>query len=162
MAGCRLVLDWPMPQSRSVVYLHAVFSTVDRRPWLVDPEVRRDLVAFMFEASRRLDCPARAIGVVTDHVHLLVRQGRSANQSDWIKEIKRSSTIWLRRRAPNLVDFHWQAGFGVFSVSASALDTVHHYVATQEERHRCTPFQPEFRRLLEQHGEDTNDPYLWK
>ena len=88
-----------------------------------------------------------------DHVHLLVRHGRTTSQADWVKEIKRSSSIWIKERDPRVKDFTWQSGYGVFSVSASNLDAVRDYVSKQDEHHKQQGFQDEFRMLLKKHGE---------
>lgn len=68
---------FPMPQSLSVVYLHLVFSTKIRRPFLRDRQVREKLHAYLGEASKRLDCAPVLVGGVEDHVHILARFGRT-------------------------------------------------------------------------------------
>jgi len=60
-----------------------------------------------------------------------------------------------------LHDFAWQAGYGVFSVSASKIDIVRDYVAAQEEHHRKLSFQDEFRTLLRKHGMEWDERHVW-
>ena len=48
--------------------------------------------------------------------------------------------------------FAWQAGYGAFTVSRSAMDSVVAYIDNQEEHHRTMTFQEEFRSLLDRHG----------
>jgi putative transposase len=84
-----------MPQSLSVVYIHLVFSTKDRRPLLRDQTIREALHAYLGEISKRLDCPPIRVGGVEDHVHLLARFGRTITQAEWVKELKRVSNQWL-------------------------------------------------------------------
>jgi REP element-mobilizing transposase RayT len=150
-----------MPQSLSVVYLHLVFSTKDRKPYLRDPDLRNEMHKWLGGATRELQCPSELIGGVEDHVHILARLGRTISQSDWVKEIKRTSSIWIKERDPRLGDFAWQAGYGVFSVSASNLDVVRDYVARQEEHHAKQTYQNEFRWLLQKHGEAWDERYVW-
>ena len=88
-----------MPQSLSVVYLHLVFSTKDRRPFLHDPTVREAAHAYLGEISKRLDCPPIMIGGVEDHVHILARFGRTIAQAEWVKELKRVSNAWMKEQA---------------------------------------------------------------
>src|SRR5437762_3443696 len=104
-----------MPQSLSSVYLHAVFSTKGREPFLAEATLRSELFAYMSEVSRRLDCPRLAIGGAEDHVHLLVRFARTITTADWIKEVKRVSSAFMKK---DVRDFGWQAGYGVFSVES--------------------------------------------
>jgi putative transposase len=66
-----------MPQSLSVVYLHLVFSTKDRCPFLRDQKLRLTLHAYLGEVSKRLDCHPILVGGIEDHVHVLARFGRT-------------------------------------------------------------------------------------
>ena len=95
-------------------------------------------------------------------MHLLARQSRTISQADWVKELKRASTIWLRQeQGAAFKDFSWQGGYGIFSVSASNLETVEEYIAKQEEHHRTKTFQEEFLSFLKKHRIDWDDRYVW-
>jgi len=102
-----------MPQSLSAVYIHLIFSTKERFPYLKDEQVQRDLHAYLGEISKRLDCPPIRVGGVEDHVHLLARFGRTITQAEWIKELKRVSNGWLKTEA-GLRHFQWQSGYADF------------------------------------------------
>ena len=82
-----------MPQSLAAVYLHLVFSTKDRFPFLNDESLRRRLHEYLGGVTKTLDCPPLRVGGVEDHVHLLVRFGRTVSIADWVKEVKRVSSI---------------------------------------------------------------------
>jgi putative transposase len=111
-----------MPQSLSVVYIHLVFSTKDRRPFLRDKATRDALHSYLGAISKELDCPPIRVGGVEDHVHLLCRFGRTITQADWVKELKRVSSGWLKQQSRLDADFEWQCGYADFSVSQSNLD----------------------------------------
>jgi len=72
-----------MPQALSAVYLHLVFSTKERRPWLRDAKLRESVHAYLGSVSKQLGCPVLLAGGVEDHVHLLTRFGRTVSQADW-------------------------------------------------------------------------------
>ena len=74
-----------MPQSLSAVYIHLTFSTKERRPYLRDETLRKDLFAQLGSISKQLDCPPIKVGGVEDHVHLLARFGRTITQAEWVK-----------------------------------------------------------------------------
>jgi REP element-mobilizing transposase RayT len=150
-----------MPQSLSSVYLHLVFSTKEREPWLQDLDLRAECHAFLGGISKQLDCPPLIVGGVADHVHLLARFGRGVTQSDWVKELKRVSSRWIKERDARLAGFAWQAGYGVFSVSTSTLETVEVYIRNQEEHHRKITFQDEFRAFLRKHRVAWDEKYVW-
>ena len=87
-----------MPQSLSAVYIHLVFSTKERRPFLRDRETREALHTYFGGISKRLDCPPIIVGGMEDHVHLLARLGRQVTQAEWVKELKRVSNLWIKEQ----------------------------------------------------------------
>ncbi len=147
-----------MPQSLSCVLVHAVFSTKNRHAFLADAGIRSEVLAYIGGVSKRLGCPPVAIGGADDHVHALVYLSRTLCLADWIKEVKRVSSAFGKRRAPG---FAWQAGYGAFSVDPTSLDRVAAYVRGQAEHHRKVSFQEEFRRLLQEHGMEWDERYVW-
>jgi len=149
-----------MPQSLSAVYIHLVFSTKHRYPFLHDSEVRNELHKFLGGTSRTLDCPPIIVGGVADHVHLLARFGRTITQADWVKELKRVSNIWLHEEV-GLSKFQWQGGYADFSVSQSNLNEVRKYIENQEEHHQKMSFQDEVRLLLTKHETKWDERYIW-
>lgn len=151
----------PMPQSLSAVYLHLIFSTKGREPYLADTDLRLEMHAYLGGISKQLDCPPIIIGGMPDHVHLLARFGRGVTQSDWVKELKRVSSHWIKERDDHLKNFSWQSGYGVFSVSPSALEKVESYIQNQEEHHRVLTFQEEFRTFLRKHRLAWDEQYVW-
>lgn len=150
-----------MPQSLSAVYIHVVFSTKDRRPVLSSADVRARLHAYLAVASRELDCPALEVGGVADHVHALARLGRQVAQAEWVKEIKRVSSRWLKTEIAGLADFQWQGGYAAFSVSPSNIARVRKYIVEQEAHHQRYDYRAELVSLLRRHGLDWDERYLW-
>jgi putative transposase len=150
-----------MPQSLSAVYIHLVFSTKDRIPFLRDRKIRTRLHQQLGGISKRLECPTLLVGGVEDHVHLLSRFGRTITQAEWVKELKRVSNLWLKREY-GLTDFEWQGGYADFSVSSSNLDRVKAYIANQEAHHRNISFQDEVRGLLRKHKIEWDERYVWQ
>jgi putative transposase len=150
-----------MPQSLSAVYIHLVFSTKERRPFLRDKAVRDKLHSQFAAISKTLDCPPILVGGVEDHVHLLARLGRTITQADWVKEVKRVSNGWLKEQGPDYDGFEWQGGYADFSVSQSNLEPVKQYIANQEKHHRTMSFQDELRALLRKHGLEWDEKYVW-
>jgi len=94
-----------MPQSLSAVYVHVAFSTKDRRPLLRDDAVRGVLHSYLGGISNHLECPARRIGGVEDRVHVLAQLARTISQADWVKELKRASTLWIKEQGPDYLGF---------------------------------------------------------
>jgi len=151
-----------MPQSLSAVYIHLVFSTKERRPFLRDKTRRESLHAYLGGISNTLDCPPIIVGGIEDHVHLLARFGRSIAQAEWVKELKRVSNLWLKEQSPEYADFAWQGGYADFSVSQSRLEQVRSYIAEQEMHHQKISFQDKLRALLRKHQLEWDERYVWE
>ena len=148
-----------MPQSLAQIYLHIVYSTKDRRPYLADPTVREEAHRYLGGACNNLGCPVIQVGGVADHVHLLCRLGRTISVADFLRELKRESSKWAKSKTDP--EFHWQNGYGAFSVGPRELDSVRNYVVHQEEHHHEISFQDEFRKLLREHGIEWDERYVW-
>jgi REP element-mobilizing transposase RayT len=149
-----------MPQSFSAVYVHLIFSTKDREPFLTDKPLRTSLHSQLGGISKKLQSPTLIVGGVEDHVHLLARLSRTIAIADWVKELKRVSNGWLKEQG-QIKKFRWQAGYGAFSVSKSNLDSVKDYVLNQETHHRKMTFQDELRSILRKHDIEWDERYVW-
>ena len=150
-----------MPQSLSSVYVHLVFSTKDRRAYLQDQQLREEMHCYLGGISKRIDCAPLITGGIEDHIHMLARLHRTISQADWVKELKRASSVWIKEKAHSQSDFSWQVGYGIFSVSKSQLDPVALYIQNQEQHHRHRDFKDEFRALLDKHEQDYDERYVW-
>ena len=95
---------------------------------------------------RELNGTPEAIGGIADHVHVLVGLKPSHCLADVVRDLKRSSSIWIHEEIGQM-DFAWQEGYAAFTVSATMCDRVKGYIVGQEEHHR-RPFRDELRELL--------------
>jgi REP element-mobilizing transposase RayT len=148
-----------MPQSLGQIYVHLVFSTKDRTPWINDA-LKPKLHAYLAGALAAIDCPALVVGGMPDHVHLLFRLSRTVTLADVVKESKVESSKWMKDTG-QVSEFAWQSGYGAFSVSASQVETVSAYIRNQEEHHKSRTFQDEFRKLLQHFNISYDERYVW-
>ena len=150
-----------MPQSLAKLYVHFVFSTKDRRPFLENDKVRREAHAYISGICRKLKSPSLIVGGIADHVHLLCFLSRVLSVAEFVKEVKRVSSKWIKTKNLRLSAFQWQNGYGAFSISPSHVDALKEYIQNQEEHHRTESFQDEFRRLLKKYGIEYDERYVW-
>jgi REP element-mobilizing transposase RayT len=150
-----------MPQSLAKILVHTVFSTKDRRPFLRERSLREELQRYLGGILTHLDCQPIIVGGVEDHVHLLSALSRTCDASEMVKEVKRGSSLWVKTKSPDLRNFAWQSGYGIFSIGFSQIGTVRNYIARQEEHHRKVSFQEEFRQLLQRYEIEFDERYVW-
>lgn len=149
-----------MPQSLAKVYLHLIFSTKNRERVLTDG-LRSELHAYIGGILNQLGCAPIEINSEPDHVHLLFLQSRTETISNVVGQVKKGANDWLRTRGAEYAEFYWQGGYGIFSVSQSAVDDVREYIRGQREHHRKVSFQDEFRAFLERYQVDHDERYMW-
>ena len=150
-----------MGQSLSQIYLHIVFSTKDRRPFLQDTKVREKMHNYLKGICKKQDCPWLAVGGVEDHVHIACRLSKNLGVSTLMKELKQGSSVWVKTEFQTMSSFHWQNGYGAFSVSPSHVPALKRYIENQEAHHRRESYQDEFRRLLKKYAVEYDERYVW-
>ena len=138
---------------------HIVFTTKDRRPF-IKPEVQPRLYSYLSALVHdRFGRPIR-IGGVEDHVHMLIDKNPGVNEPDMLRDIKANSSRWMRKTFPEMADFAWQVGYGIFSVSAPHRQMVAEYIKRQPSHHRRVTFRDEFMRLLKRNNVEYDERYL--
>jgi putative transposase len=140
------------------LHYHFVFSTKGRRPFIVDAW-RDRLHEYLGGTVNGLKGVTQGVGGTVDHVHLLVGLKTTHRVADFVRELKKASSVWVHETI-GLKRFAWQEGYGAFTVSATARNQVKIYIANQEEHHRRKTFREEFKELLERAGIDYDDKWL--
>ena len=150
-----------MPQSLSQVIVHIIFSTKDRHRWL-DDYIAPRMHAYLATISRDCSSEAYRVGGVADHVHLAVRLGRTISQADLIEKMKTASSGWVKKQKDIYNNFHWQRGYGAFSIGFSQLEALIHYIDTQADHHHTMTFQEEYREVLRKYNIEFDEQYVWE
>jgi putative transposase len=144
--GCQIRWGGKMSSTYLSLHYHLVFSTKNRLP-LIKVDWQDRLHKYLGGVVNGLNGIAEAIGGVSDHVHLLVGLKATHSLSDFMQELKKSSSVWAHTEL-GFKDFAWQEGYSAFTVSASVRDKVTHYITNQAEHHRVKSFKEELIELL--------------
>ncbi|MBI3737088.1 IS200/IS605 family transposase [Candidatus Sumerlaeota bacterium] len=147
-----------MSSSHLSLHYHLVFATKNHEPFIIS-DWRPRLHDYMGGAVRGLDGFPEAIGGVADHVHLLVGLKATHCLADFMRELKKASSVWVHQEIA-IRAFAWQEGYGAFTVSATARDAVRRYIGNQEQHHRVKSFKEELVEMLEQAGVKYDPRYL--
>ncbi len=149
-----------MPQSLAQILVHLVFSTKNREALLGD-DIRDELHAYIGGIAEHQRGTLLKAGSVVDHIHLLIAHPRTCAPADLVQEIKTGSSKWLKTKSASYAHFHWQGGYGIFSISPAHRPALEKYIGNQAEHHRVVTFQDEFRNLLQKYGIDCDERYVW-
>jgi REP-associated tyrosine transposase len=139
-----------MAQSLCNILVHLVFSTKNRQP-IIHDDHRDELHAYVGGVIRNLDGTLLKAGSVQDHIHLLIVHPKTCTPPELVKKIKAESSKWIKTKSSRDDHFHWQSGYGMFTISPSHKKAVTIYIANQAKHHETVSFQDEFRRLLEKY-----------
>jgi putative transposase len=152
--------EYAMASTLTNLLYHVVFSTKGRRP-LIKPPFSEELYKYIGGIIRGERGVLLEIGGIDDHVHLVAKFRADISVADMVRDIKANSSKWAHERKTRIARFGWQTGYGAFSVSQSQLEKVRGYVRRQATHHRRISYQEEFVRLLQKHGIEYDERYLW-
>jgi len=149
-----------VPQSLAQVLVHLIFSTKNREPFLSD-DIRPELHPYMATVLKSRESPAILINSVEDHAHVLFHLSKNHALCDVIEGVKKDSSKWIKTKGRTFRNFHWQSGYGAFSVSQSNVAQVVKYSEEQKKHHRRRTFQEEFRAFLKRYQVPYDERYVW-
>jgi REP element-mobilizing transposase RayT len=149
-----------MPQSFCQLYAHIVFSTKNREPYLGE-SIRPKVHAYMAGILNQLGCSAIHIGGFVDHIHCLCLLSKNESPARIVQMLKQDSSKFIKTLDDRLHAFHWQRGYGLFSVSPTHLDAIRNYISGQVEHHRVKSFQEEYQEFLQRYNVPYDERYVW-
>lgn len=141
---------------------HIVFSTKERRALLRDDSFRESVWQYMAGVASKLEGHALRVGGYYDHAHLMLRIPAKIAVADFVRQLKSNTSKHINEEKKPALKFHWQDGYGAFTVSRSKVDAVVAYIDGQLEHHRNRTFQGEYLKMLADHEVDYDPQYLWE
>jgi len=134
------------------VYIHIVFSTKNREPFLNSSSLRKSVFQHIKQnASEKgiwLDC----VNGYQEHTHCLISLGKEQTISKVAQLIKGESSFWINKNKLTKQKFNWQDDFWAVGVSESHLKAVRNYIYEQETHHKTVPFSQEVDTFMKKHG----------
>ena len=149
-----------MGSSVTRLLYHLVFSTKLRQP-LIDEVLEEELYSYIGGIIRNRGGHLIEIGGIPDHAHILARFSQTTTVAAMLQEIKTSSSKWRNHNRGGDPYFSWQVGYAAFSVSPSLLGTVRKYIRNQKAHHSQLTFEEELVMLLDKHGIEYDERYLF-
>lgn len=133
------------------VWLHVVFSTKNRKPFLND-RIRKNVFQHIRDNAKEKGIKLSLINGYVDHVHCLISLKSDQNISKIIQLIKGESPFWINKEKLCPKKFAWQEEYFVVSVGESQLERVKKYILNQEDHHRKKSFKEEYDEFIEKYG----------
>ena len=150
-----------MAQSLAQVYIHLVFHTKYSSVTIREEDLPK-LFAYIDGIVVNQNAMVIQIGGVPNHIHILCTLPRIVSMANFVEEIKKCSSRWIKTLDSYYSKFAWQGGYGIFSVSASQVQKVKNYVTNQKEHHRKKTFQEEYEAFLKAYNIEYDPEYVFK
>lgn len=133
------------------LYYHIVFGTKFRKSTI--PNVHCQLLyKYIWGIIENKKCKLYRINGSAEHIHLLVDIHPTIAISTFVKDLKVSTSLWLKQQLEFQQFEGWAEGFAIFTISHSDKDAVIEYIKSQKEHHKEITFSDEYKALLEEYG----------
>ena len=150
-----------MPNTYTQIHIQVVFA-VQNRDCIISTQWKDELYKYMTGIVQKNNHKLLGINGMPDHIHMLIGLRPTQSVSDLMQDIKGSSSKWINDKGFLRSRFSWQEGYGAFSYSKSELTRVLTYIENQESHHAKKDFYTEYIQLLQVHGIEFDERYVFK
>lgn len=150
-----------MANTYKKVQLHIVFAVKNRQA-ILDKSWRGKVFAYISGVLKERGHYSLAVNGYYDHIHILLEYNLNELIPDLVREIKKSSSKYIKDNRFTNHHFEWQPGYGIFSVGWKEVSTVIDYIRNQEEHHQKRTFKDEYHSLLGKYKIGYKDEYVFK
>ena len=151
-----------MGQSLAPLYIHLIFGTKYRKPFITK-SAKPKLHSYLAGTLKNYDSPSIIINSMPDHVHVLFRMSKNYTLAKIVEEVKKQSSKWIKEIEGINNDFSWQTGYAAFPVCISKFETVKQYISNQEEHHKKKTYKEEVEEFLKAYDvTEYNEDYFWR
>ena len=134
------------------VYIHFVWSTKNRFPFLNSLELREKMWKHIKENAKEKGIFIDFVNGYNDHCHCLVSMKSDQTIQKVIQMIKGESAFWFNNQRLILEKFEWQDEYFAVSVSESMIENVRNYIRNQETHHSKKSFDDEYNKMIDVYG----------
>ena len=110
-----------MSQSLAKLWVHIIFSTKQRYPFLSDPIIQQRMHAYLKAICFKQNAEMAIVGGVEDHVHLLTHLPKNISLSDFIEEVKTASSKWIKTINSSKAHIRPSKAVNLFSILSNDL-----------------------------------------
>jgi REP element-mobilizing transposase RayT len=100
------------------------------------------------------------INGTSDHLHILTDLHPSLALADFMRDLKVSTSMWMKNNNLFPMFEGWAEGYGSFTCSYMDMGRIIDYIKLQQEHHKEKTFEQEYRSLLMEYGITIDDRYF--
>jgi putative transposase len=132
------------------IWIHCVWTTKERIPYLTDP-VRESALLHIRENAKLKGIYMDHINGFEDHLHALISLGIKQTISDVMQKIKGESSFWINKNKLTRLKFQWQDDYYAVSIGIDQLEALRKYIRNQVEHHRELSLEEELNKMVEEY-----------
>ena len=130
---------------------HIIFRTKGSLPTIRQDHVN-DLYAYITGIIKHKNSHMYRINGVENHLHILTDMNPTIAPVDFVKDVKVSTSIWMKSSNLFPIFKGWAVGYGSFTCSYMDMDRLIDYVKNQQDHHKKITFEEEYRILIQEYG----------
>ena len=126
-------------------YQHIIFRTKRSLP-TIPLECSDELYRYIWGFCKRRNVNLFRINGMQEHLHLFADIPTTIAIADFVRELKASTSRWLKDN-PRFPDFQgWAEGYASFSYGENEFNKIVNYIRNQREHHATVSFADEMRK----------------
>jgi len=134
------------------IWVHAVWATKKREPYLAKKSVRYALFKHIRENAKKKEIHLDNLNGWVDHCHATFSLSKDLSIKKTMQLIKGESSSWINKSKLLPYHFNWAVGYYAVSVSEDKMQGVKNYVMNQEEHHSRVSFEEESQQFMKRYG----------
>ncbi len=147
-----------MSSYRQILY-HLIFRTKNGGKTL-SLKYNSELFAYISGIIKNKNCHLYRINGMEEHIHMLSDLHPSICLAEYMRDIKTSTSLWLKQRHSFPMFEGWASGYAALTYSYKEKDTLIDYIKKQPLHHRKFSPLEELRELLKEAGIPIDDRYF--
>jgi len=132
------------------IWIHCVWTTKDRTPYLKDG-IKDKVILHILENAKHLGIYIEKLNGHHEHLHALISLGSSQNISDLMQQIKGESSFWINKNKLTRLKFEWQDDYYAVSVGMDHFENLRLYIGNQAKHHQKDSLKEELDSLIREY-----------
>ena len=133
------------------IWLHCVWSTKNRIPYLTD-RIRSEVISHIYHNAKSKGIYLDQMNGYHEHLHALISMSGTQNISEIMQKIKGESSFWINKKKLTRLKFEWQDDFYCVSIGQSQMENLKIYIRDQEVHHKKVSWEEVLEKLIKENN----------
>jgi REP element-mobilizing transposase RayT len=138
---------------------HLVFGTKNNLLTIKQDNIN-ELYAYITGIIKHKNSHLYRINGIENHLHILTDMHPSIAPADFLRDIKASSSYWIKNSKLFPSFTGWEEGYGSFTCSYRDVNMLIEYIKNQQQHHKTVSYEDEYRNILLEAGIIPDERYF--